>query len=134
MCLTCGVVKETALHFNRQHFGHIIECDTVEVFSRQIMWHIIGMGYPVIVYANPASVEVRILNDVSCKDIRNNELASLVYTQDFYMRINNVLYGHNINIEKIGNWINQNCPEIAPYVVLTEGESCVTITVNGEIQ
>lgn len=136
MCLTCDVVKEAAKHFNKPYYGHIIEESSN---ARALMWYLASKGYASMIEQKGNSLEVRLPTDTSCKDIRNNELASLVFrygAMAFHNRIDNTLYGYkDVDMyEGTLTWVNQNCPEIAPYVVLTKGYGCVTITVNGEIQ
>lgn len=134
MCLTCDITKECAEHFELEYNEHILVTNDPKVTALKVVYYLptIWRNLATTIIQNPNSIEIRILNDVSCKDLRNNAMAARIMEQFngmFYTRINNELYSwlyDGEGIERIMQWLDN------PYVSLVLHNDRIVVNVNGE--
>lgn len=130
MCLTCEITKECADRYCLRQNEHTLITNNPHQMARAIIYYLptAWRNLATTIIQNPNSIEIKILNDVSCKDLRNNAMAARImeqFTDMFYTRINNELYGY-YDADRIMQWLDD------PYVSLVLHEDGLVVNVNGE--
>lgn len=132
MCLTCEITKECAERFELEYNEHTLTTNDPKTTALKVVYYLptVWRNLATTIIQNPNSIEIKILNDISCKDLRNNAMAARIMEQFngmFYTRINNELYGY-YDADRIMQWLDD------PYVSLILHEDGIVVNVNGAKQ
>lgn len=137
MCLTCEITKECAAKFGLEYHEHALFSSSPHTAALCVVYYLptIWRNLATTIIKNPNSIEIKILNDISCKDLRNNAMAARIfekYGDMFYMRVNNELYTVDYVTEQYIEYVMQYLDN--PYVSFILHDDRIVVNVNGEKQ